>query len=113
MVANPAASCMRRPVVAIQDFADCRAMDAGASVAYTAAVIPFTRSFMAKVVSLALIACGIALLYFGGQSLHSVSNDVSRLFTGAPTNRTIALIVGGVAATIAGITGLAISGRRR
>ncbi|MBV8260748.1 MAG: DUF3185 family protein, partial [Paraburkholderia sp.] len=41
------------------------------------------------------------------------ANDMSRLFTGAPTNRTILLIGGGIAATLAGITGLAMSGRRR
>ncbi|MCG5075884.1 DUF3185 family protein [Paraburkholderia tagetis] len=68
---------------------------------------------MVKAISFALIACGVVLLYFGGQSFHSFSNDVSRAFTGAPTDRTMILIVGGVAATIAGITGLAISGRRR
>ena len=39
--------------------------------------------------------------------------EAARLFTGAPTNRTILLIVGGVAATIAGLTGLATGGRRR
>ncbi|MCP3719538.1 DUF3185 family protein [Paraburkholderia sp. CNPSo 3281] len=68
---------------------------------------------MAKAISIALIACGVVLLYFGGQSLHSFANDMSRLFTGAPTNRTILLIVGGIAATLAGITGLTMSGRRR
>ncbi|WP_322061318.1 DUF3185 family protein [Paraburkholderia sp. J63] len=68
---------------------------------------------MVKAISFALIACGVALLYFGGQSFHSFSNDVSRVFTGAPTDRTMILIVGGIAATIAGITGLAVSGRRR
>jgi hypothetical protein len=68
---------------------------------------------MAKAVSFALIACGVVLLYFGGQSFHSFSNDMSRLFTGAPTNRTIFLILGGVVATIAGLTGLASSGRKR
>ena len=68
---------------------------------------------MVKAISFALIACGVVLLYFGGQSFHSLSNDVSRLVTGAPTDRTMILIAGGVAATIAGITGLAVSGRRR
>jgi hypothetical protein len=68
---------------------------------------------MIKVVSIALIACGVVLLYFGGQSFHSFANDMSRLFTGAPTNRTILLIVGGAAATLAGLTGLVVSGRRR
>ena len=88
-------------------------MDARAPLAYTAASVPSERSFMAKAISFALIACGVVLLYFGGQSFHSLSNDMSRLFTGAPTNCTILLIAGGVAATIAGLTGLAISGRRR
>ncbi|WP_321785689.1 DUF3185 family protein [Paraburkholderia sp. J94] len=68
---------------------------------------------MMKAVSFALIACGVVLLYFGGQSFHSFSNDVSRLVTGAPTDRTMTLIIAGVAATIAGISGLALSGRRR
>lgn len=68
---------------------------------------------MVKALSFALIACGVALLYFGGQSFHSFSNDVSRIVTGAPTDRTMILIVAGVAATVAGLTGLVVSGRRR
>ncbi|HXZ07186.1 MAG TPA: DUF3185 family protein [Paraburkholderia sp.] len=67
---------------------------------------------MTRVISVALIAGGVVLLYFGGQSFHSFSNDVSRVFTGAPTNRTIMLIAGGVIATLAGLTGLATSRRR-
>ncbi|HEV3430542.1 MULTISPECIES: DUF3185 family protein [Burkholderiaceae] len=68
---------------------------------------------MVKALSFALIACGVALLYFGGQSFHSFSNDVSRIVTGAPTDRTMILIVAGAAATVAGLTGLVVSGRRR
>ncbi|MBB3256064.1 hypothetical protein F4827_000890 [Paraburkholderia bannensis] len=68
---------------------------------------------MVKAFSFALIACGVALLYFGGQSFHSFSNDVSRIVTGAPTDRTMILIVTGAAATVAGLTGLVVSGRRR
>jgi hypothetical protein len=52
-------------------------------------------------------------LYFGGQAFNSVSSDVSRVFTGSPTNKAIMLIVGGVVATIAGLTGMALSGRKR
>lgn len=88
-------------------------MDAAETLAYTSAFVIPREVFMIKAISFALIACGVALLYFGGQSFHSFSNDVSRLVTGAPTDRTMILIVGGVAATIAGITGLAVSGRRR
>src|ERR1700761_6193060 len=64
-----------------------------------------TRPFMTKMISVALIVGGIVLLYFGGQSFHSFSNDVSRVFTGAPTNKTIYLLAGGAIATIAGLIG--------
>ncbi|MEM5389317.1 MULTISPECIES: DUF3185 family protein [Paraburkholderia] len=66
---------------------------------------------MTKAISLALIVGGVVLLYFGGQSFHSFSNDVSRVFTGAPTNKTIFLIAGGIIATLAGLIGLASSKR--
>ncbi|ABE28632.1 hypothetical protein DR64_2044 [Paraburkholderia xenovorans LB400] len=68
---------------------------------------------MTKAISIALIVGGIVLLYFGGQAFNSVSSDVSRVFTGSPTNKAILLLVGGVAATIAGLTGMALSGRKR
>lgn len=68
---------------------------------------------MVKAISIALIVGGVVLLYFGGQAFNSVSSEVSRVFTGSPTNKAIMLIVGGVIATIAGLTGVAVSGRRR
>ncbi|SOE52753.1 Protein of unknown function [Burkholderia sp. D7] len=67
---------------------------------------------MTKAISIALIVGGVVLLYFGGQSFHSLSNDVSRFFTGSPTNKTIWLIAGGMAAMLAGLIGLAIPARR-
>ena len=68
---------------------------------------------MTKAISIAPIVGGIVLLYFGGQAFNSVSSEVSRVFTGSPTNKAIMLIVGGVIATIAGLTGMAVSGRKR
>jgi uncharacterized membrane protein YidH (DUF202 family) len=68
---------------------------------------------MTKAISLALIVGGVVLLYFGGQAFNSFSSDVSRVFTGSPTNKAIMLIAGGVIATLAGVIGLAASGRRR
>ncbi|HEX7909753.1 hypothetical protein A6V36_01305 [Paraburkholderia ginsengiterrae] len=68
---------------------------------------------MTKAISIALIVGGIVLLYFGGQAFNSVSSEVSRVFTGSPTNKAIVLIVCGVVATIAGLTGVALSGRKR
>ncbi|TDV37256.1 uncharacterized protein DUF3185 [Paraburkholderia caballeronis] len=88
-------------------------MDGARRVAYTAAPHQQQTGYrMIKAISLALIVGGIVLLYFGGQSFHSLANDMSRMFTGAPTNRTILLIAGGIAATIAGLIGLASSGKR-
>ncbi|WP_018436921.1 DUF3185 family protein [Paraburkholderia atlantica] len=68
---------------------------------------------MAKAISIALIVGSIVLLYFGGQAFNSVSSDVSRFFTGSPSNKAIVLIVAGVVATLAGLTGIAMSGRKR
>ena len=68
---------------------------------------------MTKAISIALIVGGIVLLYFGGQAFNSVSSEVSRVFTGSPTNKAIMLIVAGAIATIAGLTGMAVSGRKR
>lgn len=65
---------------------------------------------MIKAISVALLAGGVVLLYFGGQSFHSFANDMSRMFTGAPTNKTIWLIAGGVIATLVGLIGLISSG---
>jgi hypothetical protein len=70
---------------------------------------PSMRIVMIKAISLALIAGGVVLLYFGGQSFHSLASDVTRAFTGTPTDKTIWLIAGGVVATLAGLTGLVLS----
>ena len=67
---------------------------------------------MTRAVSLALVIGGVLLLYFGGQSLHSFGNEVSKLFTGSPTDKTIWLLVCGAVATVAGLIGLAASGRQ-
>ncbi|KND59977.1 Hemin uptake protein [Candidatus Burkholderia verschuerenii] len=67
---------------------------------------------MTRALCAALLVGGVVLLYFGGQSFHSVSNDVSRFFTGSPTNKTIWLIAGGVIASLAGLIGLCIPSKR-
>ena len=68
---------------------------------------------MTKAISLALIVGGVVLLYFGGEAYHSLSSDVSRVFTGSPSNKAIYLIAGGVVATLAGLIGLATSSGKR
>jgi hypothetical protein len=68
---------------------------------------------MTRAISVALIVGGIVLLYFGGQSFHSINDQVARFFSGSPSSKTIMLIAGGVVAMLAGLIGLSIpSGRR-
>lgn len=61
---------------------------------------------MNKVVSLAILAGGILLIIFGVSATKSFSSDVSRFFTGSPTDKAIWMLVGGTVATIIGLMGL-------
>jgi multisubunit Na+/H+ antiporter MnhB subunit len=67
---------------------------------------------MNNIAGLAILALGIVLLIFGFNESHSLSSDVSRTFTGNPTDRSMWLIIGGAVAVIAGIA-VALTGRRR
>ncbi len=62
---------------------------------------------MNKGMSVALLVVGIVLLVFGFNAYHSASSDVSRFFTGAPTDKALWLLIGGFIASIAGFLGLA------
>ena len=62
---------------------------------------------MNKPLSLALLAGGILLIIFGVNASNSLGSDVSRFFTGSPTDKAIWMLVGGVVATVAGLLGLA------
>lgn len=57
---------------------------------------------MKKAIGLALLAIGIVLLIFGISSADSLSSDISRFFTGEPTDRAMWLIIGGVGSIVAG-----------
>ncbi|MEO8169475.1 MAG: DUF3185 family protein [Oxalobacteraceae bacterium] len=67
---------------------------------------------MNKAVSLALLAGGIMLTIFVLNEFNSFTSDISRAFTGSPTNRSIGMMVGGVVLVVLGLTGL-VSGSRR
>lgn len=66
---------------------------------------------MNNIIGLAILALGIVLLIFGFNASHSFSSDVSRVFTGNPTDRSIWFIAGGAVAVIVGIF-LALSARK-
>ena len=61
---------------------------------------------MFKVVALGLLAGGILLTILGVDANNSSSSEISRFFTGAPTDRAIWLLVGGFVMLVAGIAGL-------
>ena len=56
---------------------------------------------MDKVIGIGFLAGGIVLMVFGVQGMNSVSSDVSKFFTGAPTDKAVWMLVGG--AVLAGI----------
>ena len=61
---------------------------------------------MIKGAALALLAGGILLTIFGVTEMNSASSDLSRFFTGAPTDRAVWMLVGGIVMLVAGLAGL-------
>ena len=61
---------------------------------------------MNKGMSVALLVLGVILLVFGLNAYHSTSSDVSRFFTGAPTDKATWLLIGGSVVAIVGLFGL-------
>jgi hypothetical protein len=64
-----------------------------------------------RLASLVLLFGGIALLACGWDAYHSLGSGVSRLFTGAPTDHSLWLLIGGGLATAAGLCGLSRGSR--
>jgi hypothetical protein len=61
---------------------------------------------MNKTLSFAALIIGAVLIIYGISASDSLASDVSRTFTGSPTDRTIWLLVGGAVAAIIGAGGL-------
>ena len=58
-----------------------------------------------QIISIALLIGGIVLIIFGINAAESFSSDVSRFFTGSPTDRAIWMIIGGIVLTVVGLFG--------
>ncbi|MBA2479254.1 MAG: DUF3185 family protein [Planctomycetes bacterium] len=58
-------------------------------------------------ISIALLVVGVILLVFGFMSADSLGSQFSKFFTGHPTDKTMWLLIGGAAATVVGLVGLA------
>jgi uncharacterized membrane protein YidH (DUF202 family) len=59
---------------------------------------------MNKIISIGLLVGGVVLIVFGIQATDSFSSDVSRFFTGSPTDKAVWMLIGGIVAAIVGLT---------
>ena len=58
---------------------------------------------MNRIFSLALLIGGVVLMIIGLNATDSFSSDVSRFFTGSPTNKAIWMLIGGTVAAVIGL----------
>lgn len=61
---------------------------------------------MNRPISLALLVIGIILIIYGINAADSINSTFKRLFTGAPTDRTLWFLIGGAVAAAVGAAGL-------
>jgi hypothetical protein len=67
---------------------------------------------MNKIISLVLLVGGIILIIAGVNATNSFNSDVSRFFTGSPTDKAVWMLIGGCIAAIVGLTGTVRKGSR-
>ena len=67
---------------------------------------------MNNIVGFIILALGVVLLIFGFNESHSLGSDISRFFTGNPTDRAIWMLIGGIIAVVAGLF-LSLTGARK
>jgi len=67
---------------------------------------------MNKILSLALVAGGLVLIVIGVNATNSFSSDVSRFFTGSPTDKAVWMLIGGIVAAVAGLATLLLNPKR-
>lgn len=58
---------------------------------------------MNRAASLGLLVVGIVLIIFGINASTSLGSDVSKFFTGSPTDKAVWMLIGGIAATVIGL----------
>jgi hypothetical protein len=54
--------------------------------------------------SILLLAGGVVLIVMGVQATKSFGSDLSRFFTGSPTDKAIWMLIGGVVAAVVGLS---------
>lgn len=67
---------------------------------------------MYRGLSVAILLVGMVLFVWGVSASESFNSDVSRFFTGSPTDKAMWLLIGGVAAGCVGLFGLLLGPKR-
>ena len=67
---------------------------------------------MNKALSAALLVGGIILLVFGWNEHQSAGSEISKFFTGNPTDRAMWMLIGGAVLAVMGLVGLLRGSRR-
>ena len=67
---------------------------------------------MNKLASIVLLVGGIVLMIIGINATNSFSSDVSKFFTGSPTDKAIWMLIGGAVAAVVGLVGMLRTGKR-
>ena len=76
------------------------------TAAHTPAFTPDPFSPMYRYISFAVLILGVVLISYGVIASDSLSSDISRFFTGSPTDRTMWLLIVGLLATAFGLYGV-------
>lgn len=58
---------------------------------------------MNRTISLALLVGGVILMIIGINATNSFSSDVSRFFTGSPSDKAVWMLIGGSVAAVIGL----------
>ena len=67
---------------------------------------------MIKPLAIALFVAGIVLTVVGVNATNSFGSDVSRFFTGSPTDKAVWMLVGGLVMAVAGLVGITRGGKK-
>ena len=67
---------------------------------------------MYKAFALALLVAGVVLVVIGISASQSLGSDISRFFTGSPTDKAIWMLVGGAVLSVVGLVGVLRASKR-
>jgi uncharacterized membrane protein YidH (DUF202 family) len=58
---------------------------------------------MNRALGIGLVVVGVLLVAYGVRATDSFASDVSRFFTGSPTDKSVWLMLGGIACVVVGV----------